>query len=60
MKTDATILLVHHNSKDQDKVARSSSVLRAALDAEFNVRREKNNHIKNKSFILTCTKMKDA
>lgn len=59
-KTDATILLVHHSGKDQDKGARGSSALRAALDAEFNVRREKESHIEDKAFILTCTKMKDA
>ena len=58
VKTDATILLVHHSGKDQDKVARGSSALRAALDAEFNVRREKDNHIQDKAFILNSTKMK--
>ena len=59
-KTDTTILLVHHSGKDQDKGARGSSALRAALDAEFNVRREKESHTDDKAFILTCTKMKDA
>lgn len=34
--------------------------LRAVLDAEFNVRREKVSHTDDKAFILTCTKMKDA
>jgi len=60
VKTDATILLVHHSGKDQDKVTKGSSALRAALDAEFNVRREKDNHIQDKGFILTSTKIKDA
>lgn len=59
-KTQATILLVHHSGKDLDKGARGSSALRAALDAEFNVRREKENNHEDKAFILTCTKMKDA
>ncbi len=60
VKTDATILLAHHRGKDQDKGARGSSAFRAALDAEFNVRREKENHSDDKAFILTCTKMKDV
>ena len=60
VKTDATILLVHHSGKDQDKVTKGSSALRAALDAEFNVCREKENHSDDKAFILTCTKMKDV
>lgn len=59
-KTEATILLVHHSGKDQDKGARGSSALRTALDAEFNVRRKKENHSEDKAFILTCTKMKNA
>lgn len=44
--------------KPKDKVYKISD--RAALDAEFNVRREKENHTEDKAFILTCTKMKDA
>lgn len=47
-KTEATILLVHHSGKDQDKGAKGSSTLRAALDAEFNVRREKKTIAKRK------------
>lgn len=44
--------------KPKNKVYKISD--RAALDAEFNVRREKENHTEDKAFILTCTKMKGA
>ncbi|MEB5838466.1 helicase RepA family protein [Pantoea dispersa] len=55
-KTGATVLVVHHSGKDEAKGARGSSAFRAALDAEFQVRRED----ENIALILTCTKMKDA
>lgn len=55
-KTNATVLVVHHSGKDQDKGARGSSAFRAALDAEFNIRREND----KEALILSCTKMKDA
>lgn len=55
-KTGATVLVVHHSGKDEAKGARGSSSFRAALDTEFNVKREGD----GKAFILTCTKMKDA
>ncbi|AYC17336.1 DNA primase TraC [Dickeya dianthicola] len=54
--TQATVLIIHHSGKDQDKGARGSSAFRAALDVEFNVRREAD----GQALILTCTKMKDA
>ena len=55
-KTGATVLVVHHSGKDEAKGARGSSAFRAALDAEFNVKREDSHH----ALILNCTKMKDA
>lgn len=54
--TQATVLIIHHSGKDQDKGARGSSAFRAALDVEFNVRREGDGG----ALILSCTKMKDA
>ncbi|MEI7161296.1 helicase RepA family protein [Pectobacterium versatile] len=54
--TQATVLIIHHSGKDQDKGARGSSAFRAALDVEFNVRREG----EGGALILSCTKMKDA
>lgn len=55
-KTGATVLVVHHSGKDEAKGARGSSSFRAALDAEFNVKREGD----GTALILSCTKMKDA
>lgn len=55
-ETGATLLVVHHSGKDEGKGARGSSAFRAALDAEFNVRREG----EGGAIILTCTKMKDT
>lgn len=55
-KSGATVLVVHHSGKDEAKGARGSSAFRAALDAEFNIKRED----ENKALVLTCTKMKDA
>ena len=54
--TQATVLVIHHSGKDQDKGARGSSAFRAALDVEFHVRREG----EDPAIILSCTKMKDA
>lgn len=55
LETGTTVLVVHNSGKD-DKGARGSSAFRAALNAEFNVRREG----EGGAIILTCTKMKDA
>ncbi|AYN28646.1 hypothetical protein D8682_17680 [Buttiauxella sp. 3AFRM03] len=55
-ETGATLLVVHHSGKDDTKGARGSSAFRAALDVEFNVRREDDGG----ALILTCTKMKDS
>ncbi|MHB2095870.1 helicase RepA family protein [Pantoea dispersa] len=55
-KTGATVLVVHHSGKDEARGARGSSSFRAALDAEFQVKRED----ENIALILSCTKMKDA
>ncbi|RKR54642.1 AAA domain-containing protein [Yokenella regensburgei] len=54
--TRSTLLVVHHSGKDDTKGARGSSAFRAALDAEFSVRREGDGG----AIVLTCTKMKDA
>jgi len=53
---DATLLVVHHSGKDQEKGARGSSAFRAALDTEYLIKREGDNN----ALILACTKMKDA
>ncbi len=53
-KWQATALIVHHTGLQEQNRARGSSVLKAALDHEFHVIKEKEN-IK-----LTCTKMKDT
>ena len=50
-----TVLLVHHTGKDANRGARGSSVLRAALDNEILVKRERKGLVK-----LTNEKMKDA
>lgn len=55
-ETGAVVLVVHHSGKDEAKGARGSSAFRAALDAEFHVKREDD----AKALILSCTKMKDA
>lgn len=55
-KTRATVLIIHHSGKDEDKGARGSSAFRAALDVEFNVRRQES----GPGLVLSCTKMKDA
>lgn len=55
--TGATVLVVHHSGKDETKGARGSSSFRAALDAEFLVKREA---VGTKALVLACTKQKDA
>ena len=55
-ETGATLLVVHHSGKDDSKGARGSSAFRAALDAEYSIRREG----EGGAIILTCTKMKDS
>lgn len=54
--TGATILLVHHTGKQEDNGARGSSAFRAALDAEYLVKREAKD---SSSVVLRNTKMKD-
>lgn len=56
-KTGATVLIVHHSGKQEEKGARGSSSFRAALDAEYLVKRESANA---KALTLKCTKQKDA
>ena len=55
--TGATILLVHHTGKNESNGARGSSSFRAALDAEYLVKREAE---RGNSLVLTGTKMKDS
>lgn len=55
--TGATILLIHHTGKNLESGARGSSALRAALDAEFLLKRELQD---GTAITLTCTKMKDS
>jgi len=55
-KTGATVLMVHHTGKNEDNGARGSSALRAALDAEFFVKRE---GADSQTVTIACTKMKD-
>ncbi|MNY26733.1 hypothetical protein D3C86_1605970 [compost metagenome] len=55
-ETGATILLIHHTGKNEENGARGSSAFRAALDAEYLLKRENK---EDASIILTCTKMKD-
>ncbi|APD91576.1 hypothetical protein BM524_18225 [Alteromonas mediterranea] len=55
-KTKATILVVHHSGKNEDKGGRGSSALRAACDFEYKVKRPKDGSTK---LILSCEKMKD-
>lgn len=50
----ATALIVHHTGLQEQNRARGSSVLKAALDHEFHVIKEKD------SIKFTCTKMKDS
>lgn len=52
--TNASILIIHHTGKDEEKGARGSSVLKAALDAEFQVKKST-----DKKLNLICSKMKD-
>jgi len=55
--TGATVLLIHHTGKNEDNGARGSSALRAALDAEFLLKRERQD---GRAVSLICTKMKDG
>ncbi len=54
--TGACVLVVHHTGKQEENGARGSSVFRAALDAEYLVKRESAESI---SVLLSNTKMKD-
>ncbi|WP_323885397.1 helicase RepA family protein [Aeromonas caviae] len=54
--TGATILLIHHTGKNEENGARGSSAFRAALDAEYLIKREGNDM---HALTLACTKMKD-
>lgn len=55
-KTNASVIVVHHSGKDQEKGARGSSALRAALDVEMMIKRESD----ALAVEVSCTKMKDA
>lgn len=53
-KYDCTVLLVHHSGHSGGSRARGSSALKAALDSEFLITKNR-----NKSMKMSCTKMKD-
>lgn len=55
--TGATMLMVHHTGKQEANGARGSSAFKAALDAEYLVKREAD---KGTSLVLKATKMKDS
>jgi len=59
-QTGATILIVHHSGKDQDKGARGSSALRAALDVEYRLTRESSPGQPQHSLVMRSTKLKEA
>ncbi len=51
---DCAVLLVHHSGHSGSQRARGSSALKAALDSEFLITKNRNKMIK-----MSCTKMKD-
>lgn len=53
----ASVLIIHHTGKAEDKGARGSSALRAALDCEYYVTKEDPHQM---GFSLSCMKMKDS
>ncbi|MFQ2601229.1 helicase RepA family protein [Aeromonas caviae] len=55
--TKATILLIHHTGKNEENGARGSSAFRAAMDAEYLIKREADD---TQALTLACTKMKDS
>ncbi|UYM14047.1 AAA family ATPase [Endozoicomonas euniceicola] len=55
--TGASIIVVHHSGKDEEKGARGSSALRAAADFEFRVDRLEGEQA---TYTLTHTKSKDS
>ena len=55
--TGASIIVVHHSGKDEEKGARGSSALRAAADFEFRVDRMEG---EQPTYTLTHTKSKDS
>ena len=54
--TGATVIVVHHSGKDEQKGARGSSALRAACDFEYCIKRNDDGN----SYTMTCTKSKDS
>jgi len=54
---ECVVLIVHHSGHSQKNRARGSTALRAGIDFEYRVEKDK-----NEKFVtnLTCTKMKDA
>ena len=57
--TGVTIILIHHSGKDVSKGARGSSVLKAALDAEYSVARVGEDR-RGRVVTLSCSKIKDG
>ena len=56
-RTGATVLLVHHTGKDDSKIARGASALRAACDYEYLVERAQT---PDPQVVAKCKKMKDG
>jgi RecA-family ATPase len=61
---ECVVLIVHHSGHSQKNRARGSTALRAGIDFEYRVEKDKNEKKgkKDEKFVtnLTCTKMKDA
>ena len=55
--TGTTVLVVHHSGENVESEGRGSSLLPAALDAEYRVSRDGGDQ---QALVLTCSKMKDA
>jgi hypothetical protein len=55
-KTGAAVLIVHHTGKDVAKGARGSSALKAAIDAEISVEKEKGQVLGK----IVCEKQRDS
>ena len=52
---DCTILIVHHTGHNEKNRARGAVALKAALDAEYRLKKKDDGHL-----LLTATKMKEA
>lgn len=55
LRWGCSVIIVHHSGKDGSRGARGSTVLRGAVDAEYEVSRDESGLVR-----LVCRKMKDA